>query len=93
MPIEPGERLVEQYQMRTAREHSRERNAARLSTGDRVRGRIPNRFELQTFAQLRDPRVAAVARAVGQSKTHVLRHAQMRKQICILRQIADRAAV
>ncbi len=50
MAIESGERLVEQNQMWPAREHARQRDASRLSTRDRVRGGIPNRFEMQTFA-------------------------------------------
>ena len=43
--------------------------------------------------KLRNPCIAAIARAVGQTKAHVLRNAQMRKEVRVLRQIADRPPV
>ncbi len=92
MAVESGEGFVEQHERRSAGEHPCDRDAARLAAGDLARRRTPDRAEVEPVAELCDP---DVARSVGirDAERDVLVDAQVRKEIRILGQVAERPAM
>ena len=89
--VETRERLIQEQQLRTAQECARDRHALPLTAGQFVRFALQQGFDAEPTHRTLEADLALGRRNAPEAKLEILAHAEVRKEACVLKYVADRA--